>query len=67
MQNNPLAKPSITARAADLWQQAGCPVGQRVNFLERARELIGIEDSPHAGELPNPETTQNAGVTRRAN
>jgi len=44
----------IRARARRMWQADGSPKGQMAGYLERARELQGIEDNPHAGQLPNP-------------
>jgi hypothetical protein len=39
----------IANRAVLLWEEAGKPEGPRDRFLERARELIAIEENPHAG------------------
>lgn len=44
----------IRERAHRLWEQDGKPHGQDLEFWERARELIGMESSPAAGQLPNP-------------
>ena len=59
MADNPLApdparEHRIRERAYHLWEQAGRPHGRDREFWERARELVAIEDNPHAGELPNP-------------
>jgi hypothetical protein len=45
----------IRERAYYLWQADGCPHGRADEYWERARELIGIEDSVGAGPLPNPQ------------
>jgi hypothetical protein len=61
MSDNPLEDtPERTARirqrAYHLWEHDGRPIGRDLEYWERARELIGIEDSPGAGELANPMT-----------
>jgi hypothetical protein len=38
-------------RAYHLWQADGCPTGRDVEYWERARELVGIEESLGAGEV----------------
>lgn len=42
--------------AYHLWEQDGRPHGRDVEFWERARELVAIEENPGAGLLPNPMT-----------
>jgi hypothetical protein len=56
---------TIRERAYYLWEQDGCPEGQADEFWERARFLVGIEENPQAGTLPNPAqpTVQNPGGT----
>jgi hypothetical protein len=61
MSDNPLEESPerdarIRERAYHLWMADGCPHGQAEVFWERARELIGMEDSAGAGLLPNPMT-----------
>jgi hypothetical protein len=70
MSDNPLEDtPERTARIRErayyLWEADGRPDGRQAEFWERARELIGIEDSAGAGLLPNPMTqdTPIPGVT----
>lgn len=46
----------IRERAYHLWEADGRPHGRDVEYWERARELIGMEDNPTAGQLPNPMT-----------
>jgi hypothetical protein len=46
----------IRARAKQLWEADGRPEGQDAEFWERARELVGMEESAGAGLLPNPMT-----------
>jgi hypothetical protein len=44
----------IRERAYALWEADGCPHGADLEFWERARELIGMESNPDAGQIPNP-------------
>jgi hypothetical protein len=44
----------IRERAYHLWEADGCPNGGELEYWERARELIGMEQSAGAGLLPNP-------------
>jgi Protein of unknown function (DUF2934) len=58
---NPLAvdperEHRVRERAYHLWEAEGKPNGRDVEFWERARALIAIEDSAGAGQLPNPQT-----------
>jgi hypothetical protein len=58
----------IRERAYHLWEQEGRPHGRDVEYWERARELVAMEESAGAGLLPNPmshplmQTGQPAGV-----
>ncbi len=58
MTHNPLDDSDETAllrlreRAYHLWEADGRPEGRADEYWERARELLAIEDSPHAGEIP---------------
>jgi hypothetical protein len=58
MSHNPLddsdeaAQHRIRERAYHLWEADGRPEGRADEYWERARELVGIEESPHAGEIP---------------
>ncbi len=45
----------IRERAYQLWDEDGRPQGREAEHWERARFLVGIEDNPEAGQLPNPE------------
>lgn len=49
----------IRERAYHLWEADGRPEGRDAEFWERARELVGMEESQGAGQLPNPETHPN--------
>ncbi len=59
MSNNPLEDDAardarIRERAYHLWEADGCPTGRDVEYWERARELVGIEESPGAGAVREP-------------
>ncbi len=54
--DSPAHNARIRERAYFLWQADGCPHGRADEYWERARELIGMEDSAGAGLLPNPQT-----------
>jgi hypothetical protein len=58
---NPLAvdperEQRVRERAYHLWEYDGKPHGRDVEYWERARELVGMEESAGSGLLPNPET-----------
>lgn len=44
----------IRERAYRLWEEGGRISGHDLEYWERARELIAIEDNAGAGLLPNP-------------
>jgi hypothetical protein len=57
---NPLAidpgrEHRVRERAYHLWESEGKPHGRDVEYWERARELIGMEESAGSGLLPNPQ------------
>ena len=54
LQDDPAREHRIRERAYHLWDADGRPNGRDVEYWERARELVGMEDSAGAGELPNP-------------
>jgi len=61
MDHNPLDKDPvierrIRERAYHLWEADGRPHGRDLEYWERARELVGIEQSAGSGLLPNPQT-----------
>jgi hypothetical protein len=61
MSDNPLEEsPERDARIRELahrlWEEDGKPHGQDLEFWVRAEELIGMEEHPQAGLLPNPMT-----------
>jgi len=55
LDHDPERERRIRERAYQLWESEGRPHGRDADYWERARELIGIEDHPDAGQLPNPE------------
>ncbi|HKM64544.1 MAG TPA: DUF2934 domain-containing protein [Acidisphaera sp.] len=61
MSDNPLEltperERHIRERAYHLWEVDGRPHGRDLEYWERARELIGMEENPGSGLLPNPQT-----------
>ena len=61
MARNPLAtgpayEERVRKRAYHLWESEGKVHGRDLEYWERARELIGMEDSAGSGLLPNPQT-----------
>jgi hypothetical protein len=59
LEDSPERDARIRARAYHLWEQDGRPHGRDLDYWENARELIGMEESAGAGELPNPMTHGN--------
>jgi hypothetical protein len=56
LEHSPHRDERIREVAYQLWEADGGPHGRDVEYWERARELVGIEESAGAGQLPNPET-----------
>jgi hypothetical protein len=54
----------VRARARRLWESEGRPAGGPGGFVDEARELIAIEDNPHAATKPVPKSA--AEVRRQA-
>ena len=59
MSDNPLEDDSareqlIRERAYALWEADGCPLGNDLEYWERARELVGMMQSRGAGQVPVP-------------
>lgn len=46
----------VRERAYLLWESEGKPHGRDVEYWERARELVGMEESAGSGLLPNPQS-----------
>jgi hypothetical protein len=62
---NPLAvdperEHRVRERAYHLWETDGKPHGRDVEFWERARELVGMEESAGSGLLPNPQNASGS-------
>ena len=55
-------KRKIRARAQRLWRADGAPEGRLLEYMERARELVSIEEHPAAALLPNPMTQHHGQV-----
>lgn len=56
LEKDPAREHRIRERAYHLWEQEGRPEGRDLEYWERARELVGMEESRGAGQLPNPVT-----------
>lgn len=54
----------IRERAYHLWEADGRPDDREAEYWDRARVLVGMEQSPHAGELPNPASLPGADPNR---
>jgi len=57
---DPEREERVRNRAYHLWETEGKPHGRDVEYWERARELVAMEESAGAGLLPNPQTEPNA-------
>ena len=70
MSDNPLddsdeaRQQHIRERAYHLWEADGGPHGRQDEYWERAQELVGMEESPQAGQLPNPASLPGADPDR---
>ncbi len=65
MARNPLAtdpayEQRVRERAYHLWESEGKPFGRDIEYWERARELIGMEESAGSGLLPASASTPDA-------
>jgi hypothetical protein len=50
--SNETRQQRIRERAYHLWDADGRPEGRSDEYWERARELIGMEENPSAGQIP---------------
>lgn len=50
--DTPQRKARIAAKAKELWEADGKPHCGPDAYLENASEIIGMEENPHAGEIP---------------
>jgi len=56
----------VEERARHLWESEGRPKGGAGQFRDRARQLIAIEDNPHAATEPVPDPPRQTGGDRGA-
>jgi hypothetical protein len=56
LETDPVREQHIRERAYHLWEMEGKPHGRDTEYWERARELIGMEESAGSALLPNPQT-----------
>jgi hypothetical protein len=56
LDTNPAREQRVRERAYQLWEADGKPHGRDVEYWQRARELIAMEDSAGSGMLPNPQS-----------
>ena len=54
LEDDPARDERIRERAYELWQADGGPHGNDLEYWERARELVGMEDSRETGQLAVP-------------
>lgn len=59
LETTPAREQRIRERAYHLWHADGEPGGHDLEYWERARELIGMEESVGSGQLPNPENSND--------
>ncbi len=50
--DDPAQQDRIRERAYHLWNADGRPHGRDIEFWEQARVLVGMEESPGAGQIP---------------
>lgn len=66
LETNPAREHRVRERAYQLWEADGKPHGRDVEYWQRARELVAMEESAGSGLLPNPqshpEAVREAGV-----
>ena len=54
LETDPAREQRVRERAYHLWEADGKPHGRDTEYWERARELVGMEESAGSGLLPNP-------------
>lgn len=64
LDNDPAREQRIRERAYHLWEADGSPHGRHEEYWERARELVGMEESGPTGQLPNPASDPHADVNQ---
>jgi hypothetical protein len=64
--NDPAHEQRVRERAYHLWEADGKPFGHDIEFWERARELVGMEESAGSGLVPandmNPDSSRVTGI-----
>jgi hypothetical protein len=55
LEDDPAHEQRVRERAYQLWEADGKPFGQDIEYWERARALVGMEESPGSGLLPSSE------------
>ena len=60
LQENPEREERVRERAYHLWEADGKPHGRDVEYWQRARELVAMEENAGAGRLPNPQNHPEA-------
>jgi len=64
LHDNPVREQRVRERAYHLWEADGKPHGRDVEYWQRARELVALEENAEAGRLPNPQNhTESARET----
>ena len=64
LHDNPAREQRVRERAYHLWEADGKPHGRDVEYWQRARELVALEENAEAGRLPNPQNhTESARET----
>ncbi|HBK06740.1 MAG TPA: hypothetical protein DDZ81_12860 [Acetobacteraceae bacterium] len=56
LETDPRREHRIRDRAYLMWEADGKPHGRDIEYWERARELVGMEESVGSGLLPNPQS-----------
>jgi len=64
LEMTPERKRRIEERAYRLWEESERPQGRDLEFWERARELVGMEESGPAGTIPVETEAPNRGGNR---
>jgi hypothetical protein len=57
---DPEREQRVRERAYLMWEADGKPHGRDVEYWERARELVNMEESSGSGLLPNPQNEPDA-------
>ncbi|HUN40389.1 MAG TPA: DUF2934 domain-containing protein [Acetobacteraceae bacterium] len=55
LHDNPEREQRVRERAYHLWEADGKPHGRDVEYWQRARELIAMEENGESARLPNPQ------------